>query len=125
VKATPPFGKVSSYGGRAVILRVLADISDNAVLQQTVDPAKQAYGGNLDMAIPNEQVRDLIQLYAKSTGQQITGMPAQIHPLDLAHTGGSSTSPLATPTARRSPGLGGLPTIDSIGGGIASGADPV
>ncbi len=42
-------------------------------LQQIVDTAKQAYGGNLDMAIPIEQVRDLIQLYAMSAGQQIHG----------------------------------------------------
>jgi len=46
----------------------------SSVLQQIVDIAKQSCGGNLDMAIRTQQVRDLIQLYAMSTGQQTKGM---------------------------------------------------
>ena len=65
------------------------DIPDKAVLQQIVDTAKQSYGGNLDMAIRTQQIRDLIQLYAMSTGQATKGMPATVHPLDLVQKGGS------------------------------------
>jgi len=65
------------------------DISDKAVLQQILDIAKQAYGGNIDMAIRTQQVRDLIQLYAMSTGQQTKGMPATMQLLNLAQRGGS------------------------------------
>ncbi len=101
------------------------DISDKAVLQQIVDMAKQSCGGNLDMAIRTQQVRDLIQLYAMSTGQQTKGMPATVHPLDVVHTGGSLYQSPGYNNGTALPGLGGLPTLDSIGGGVASGAQPV
>lgn len=51
------------------------DISDKGVLQQIVDTAKSAYGGNLDLAIRSPQIRDLIQLYAMTTGQKQTATP--------------------------------------------------
>ena len=101
------------------------DISDKAVLQQIVDMAKQSCGGNLDMAIRTQQVRDLIQLYAMSTGQQTKGMPATVHPLDVVQTGGSLYQSPGYNNGTALPGLGGLPTLDSIGGGVASGAGPV
>jgi hypothetical protein len=101
------------------------DISDKTVLQQIVDIAKQSCGGNLDMAIRTQQVRDLIQLYAMSTGQQTKGMPATVHPLDVVQTGGSLYQSPGYNNGTALPGFGGLPTLDSIGGGIASGAQPV
>jgi hypothetical protein len=101
------------------------DISDKAILKQIVDIAKQSYGGNLDMAIRTQQVRDLIQLYAMSTGQQTKGMPAQMHPLDLAQRGGSLYQSPGYSNGTALPGLGGLPTLDGIGGGVASGGSPV
>jgi ABC-type transporter Mla MlaB component len=101
------------------------DISDKAVLQQIVDVAKQSCGGNLDMAIRTQQVRDLIQLYAMSTGQQTKGMPATVHPLDVVQTGGSLYQSPGYNNGAALPGLGGLPTLDSIGGGVASGAQPM
>jgi hypothetical protein len=101
------------------------DISDKQVIQQIVDIAKQICGGNLDMAIRTAQVRDLIQLYAMSTGQQTKGMPATMQPLNLAHQGGSLYQTPTYSNGTAIPSLGGLPTLDSIGGGVASGAQPV
>ncbi len=101
------------------------DIPDKGVLQQIVDTAKQSYGGNLDMAIRTAQIRDLIQLYAMSTGQQTKGMPAQVHPLDLVQKGGSLYQSPGYSNGASLPGMGGLPTLDSIGGGVAPGAGPV
>jgi hypothetical protein len=101
------------------------DIPDKALLQQIVDTAKQSYGGNLDMAVRTAQIRDLIQLYAMSTGQQTKGMPAQVHPLDLVQKGGSLYQSPSYSNGTALPGMGGLPTLDSIGGGVASGAGPV
>ena len=101
------------------------DIPDKAVLQQIVDTAKQSYGGNLDMAIRTQQIRDLIQLYAMSTGQATKGMPATVHPLDLVQSGGSLYQSPGYSNGASLPGMGGLPTLDSIGGGVASGAGPV
>ena len=101
------------------------DIPDKGVLQQIVDTAKQSYGGNLDMAIRTQQIRDLIQLYAMSTGQATKGMPATVHPLDLVQQGGSLYQSPGYSNGTTLPGMGGLPTLDSIGGGVASGAGPV
>ena len=101
------------------------DIPDKALLQQIVDTAKQSYGGNLDMAIRTAQIRDLIQLYAMSTGQSTKGMPATVHPLDLVQQGGSLYQSPGYSNGASLPGMGGLPTLDRIGGGVASGAGPV
>ena len=101
------------------------DIPDKGVLQQIVDTAKQSYGGNLDMAIRTAQIRDLIQLYAMSTGQATKGMPATAHPLDLVQKGGSLYQSPGYSNGTALPGMGGLPSLDSIGGGVASGAGPV
>ena len=101
------------------------DISDKAVLQQIVDMAKQSCGGNLDMAIRTQPVRDLIQLYALSTGKDVKGMPATMQALNLAQRGGSLYQTPSYSNGTAIPGLGGLPTLDTIGGGVPSGAQPV
>ena len=101
------------------------DIPDKALLQQVVDIAKQKYGGNLDMAIRTDEIRELIKLYAMSTGQPTKGMPATVNPLELAQSGGSIYQSPGYSNGTALPGLGGLPSLDSIGGGVASGAGPV
>src|ERR1035441_7790660 len=65
------------------------DIADKGVLKQIVDMTKSEFGGNIDMAIRCPQIRDLIQLYAMTTGQKTTGMPGAVTPLSLVETGGS------------------------------------
>ncbi|HOQ46763.1 MAG TPA: hypothetical protein PK157_15700 [Bryobacteraceae bacterium] len=89
------------------------DIRDNNVLKQIVETAKQAFGGNLDMAIRSPQIRDLVELYALSTGQSTSGLPATVKPVSLLQQGGSLFQQSA----------GGL-TIDRIGGGAPSAAAP-
>jgi hypothetical protein len=98
------------------------DISDKGLLKQIVDTAKQAFGGNLDMAIRSQQIRDFVQLYAMSTGQPTRGMPATVHPLDIVQVGGSLYQSPGYSNGTALPGLGGLPTLDNIGRGVASGA---
>ena len=97
------------------------DISDKGVLQQIVEMAKSGFGGNLDMAIRSPQIRDLIQLYAMSTGQKTTGMPGTVTPLSLVETGGSLFQSPQYNNGTPLPGLGGLPGLDKIGGGTPSG----
>jgi hypothetical protein len=89
------------------------DIRDKGVLKQIVDVAKQGFGGNLDMAIRSQQIRDLVELYALSTGQGTSGLPATVRPVSLLQQGGSlfQSNP------------GGL-TLDRIGGGTPSSAAP-
>ncbi len=100
------------------------DISDKGVLKQIVDTAKSAFGGNLDLAIRSPQIRDLIQLYAMTTGQKPTGMPGTVTPLSLVETGGSLFQSPSYSNGSPLPGLSGLPSLDKIGGGTPSTAGP-
>jgi hypothetical protein len=100
------------------------DISDKGILKQIVDTTKSAFGGNLDLAIRSQQVRDLIQLYAMSTGQKPTGMPGSVRPVSLMETGGSLFQAPSLSNGTALPGLGGLPSLDKIGSGTPSSAGP-
>jgi hypothetical protein len=97
------------------------DISDKGVLKQIVDMTKSEFGGNIDMAIRSPQIRDLIQLYAMTTGQKTTGMPGTVTPLSLVETGGSLFQSPQYNNGTPLPALGGLPGLDQIGAGAASG----
>ncbi len=101
------------------------DISDKGVLKQIADTAKSAFGGNIDMAIRSQQIRDLIQLYAMSTGQKTTGMPANVQAVSMVQSGGSLFQSTGYANGTALPGLGGLPMLDRIGGGTASSAQPI
>jgi len=87
------------------------DIREKNILTEIVQIAKQGFGGNLDMAIRSQQIRDLVELYALSTGQSTSGLPATVRPVSLLQQGGSlfQSSP------------GGL-ALDRIGGGAPSSA---
>jgi len=97
------------------------DISDKGVLKQIVDMTKSEFGGNIDMAIRSPQIRDLIQLYAMTTGQKTTGMPGTVTPLSLVETGGSLFQSPQYNNGTPLPALGGLPGLDQIGAGTLSG----
>jgi hypothetical protein len=89
------------------------DVREKNILAEIVNIAKQGFGSNLDMAIRSQQIRDLVELYALSTGQSTAGLPATVKPVSLLQQSGglfqSST--------------GGL-TMDRIGGGSPSRAAP-
>jgi hypothetical protein len=65
------------------------DIREKNILAEIVNIAKQGFGGNLDMAIRSQQIRDLVELYALSTGQSTSGLPATVKPVSLLQQGGS------------------------------------
>ncbi len=87
------------------------DIRDKGVLKQIVNIAKQGFGGNLEAAIRSQQIRDLVELYALSTGQSTSGLPATVRPVSLLQRGGG--------LFQSSPGVS---TLDRIGGGTPSSA---
>jgi hypothetical protein len=87
------------------------DIRDKGVLKQIVDIAKQGFGGNLEAAIRSQQIRDLVELYALSTGQSTSGLPATVRPVSLLQQGGGLFQSSS----------GGL-AIDRIGGVTPSSA---
>ncbi len=94
------------------------DVSDKGVLNQIADTAKQSFGGNIDVAIRSPEVRDLIELYAQTTGQSARGMPARMTPLSMVQTGGSLYEMPSGATAGL-PGSGLVPF-----GSTAAGAPP-
>lgn len=74
------------------------DIQSKNVLEKIVYLAKQGYGGNLDMAIRTQEVRDLIELYAMSTGQNSQGIAGRMQPISMVQMSGGlyrQTSPAA------------------------------
>jgi len=87
------------------------DIREKKILAEIVNIAKLGFGGNLDMAIRSPQIRDLVELYALSTGQSTSGLPATVRPVSLVQTGGSLFQTSS----------GGL-TLDRIGSGVPSSA---
>jgi hypothetical protein len=64
------------------------DIRDQNLLRPIVEIARQGFGGNLDVAIRSPQIRDLVELYALSTGQGTGGLPTQMRPAALLQQGG-------------------------------------
>jgi Holliday junction resolvasome RuvABC DNA-binding subunit len=65
------------------------DVREKGVLRQIVELAKQGFGGNLDAAIRSQPVRDLIELYAMTTGQSTAGLPPTMRPVLLLQQGGA------------------------------------
>jgi hypothetical protein len=73
--------KVKSYYG--------VDISEKGILGQIVSTAKASYGGNLDVAVRAREIRDLIELYAMSTGQGLGTLNNRPMGVNLSQMGGS------------------------------------
>ena len=101
------------------------DLKDKAVLKQIVEIARQGFGGNLDMAIRSQQVRDIVELYALSTGHSAAGLPGAVRPASLVQSGGSLFQATGYSNGTPLPAFGGLPTLDKIGGGTPSSAPPI
>ena len=103
------------------------DISDKGILRQIVDTAKQAFGGNLDVAIRSPQVRELIELYGMSTGQRPSGMPEGVRAVTLTQLGGSLYQQPSYSNGSPAPSFGGLPvlSLDRIGTGTPQNAGPI
>ncbi len=103
------------------------DISDKGLLRQIVETARSSFGGNLDVAVRSPQVRDLIELYALSTGQTARGLPAKIRPVSLVESGGSLFQQGAFSNGSPLPAFSGLPAIglDRIGAGTPQNAGPI
>jgi len=93
------------------------DIRDKGILRQIVETAKQAFGGNLDAAIRSQQIRDLIELYAMTTGQSTAGLPPSMRPVALLQQGGGLYQQTFT--------AAGAPTLDRIPAGTPQAAGPI
>jgi len=92
------------------------DIRDKGILRQIVETAKQVFGGNLDVAIRSQQIRDLVELYAMATGQSTAGLPPTMRPVSLLQQGGALYQETFVP--------GAAPSLDRIGGGTPASTGP-
>jgi hypothetical protein len=89
------------------------------IASQVVATAKQSFGGDVALAIRSPQLRDLIELYAMSTGQKWTNGATAPTPISIAQSGGMLYQ---LPTYRNGaavPTQGGL--IPSVMGGGSGG----
>jgi len=98
------------------------NVTDKGVLNQIVQMVKEGFGGNFDVGLRSPQVRELVQLYAMTTGQPAKGMPATMQSLTMSETGGSLYS---MPNYQNGVAQGGITALDTIGRGAASGASGV
>lgn len=62
------------------------DVKDKGILRQIVGIAKESFGGNIETAIHSPQIRDMLELYAMSTGQTF-GTQAKVRSASLTQTG--------------------------------------
>ena len=98
------------------------EMRDKGILGRIVQTAKQGFGGNLDVANFSPQVRDLIDLYAMSTGQRMSAMPATMRPMSLVQSGGSLYQAPGYTNGNVMPSMSGLPML---GGGSNAGSQPI
>jgi len=101
------------------------DISDKGVLKQIVDTAKQAYGGDLDLAIRGAQIRELVLTYAMMTGQKTSGIPTAPRALSLVQSGGSLYESAGYVNGAQQSSISGLSTFSRSDRGTSSSSAPV
>jgi hypothetical protein len=102
--------------------------SGSDTVKQVVAMAKQKFGGSVSMAVRSPDVRQLLQLYADSTGQKSNIFTDQVRPASLVESGGglyqSATYRNGTPYTYNSylptlgPSGGTLPTGNPMGGAV-------
>lgn len=101
------------------------DITSQGVLQQIVDIAKSAYGGNLNMAVRSTQVAELVKLYALTTDQNPSGLPLMMQASTLVQQNGLLFRQPETLGGRALNSLGGtipVGTPSPVGAGAGGGA---
>jgi hypothetical protein len=89
----------------------------NSVIKQIVQMAQSQYGGSVSMTVRTPAVRDLLQLYAESTGQKSNLFLSQPHGVNLTEANGvlnqSAIYNNGTPYTYAS----NLPVLGPAGGG--------
>lgn len=97
------------------------DIPDSGILDQVIQLAKSRFGGNVAVAVQSKEIRELVQLYAASTGQQYRGPATETQQTTLVQGGGGIfQTPGVGSLGQSLPGFGG--SIPMLGGAMASGS---
>ncbi len=96
----------------------------SSVIKQIVEMAQQQYGGSVSMTVRTPAVRDLLQLYAESTGQKSNLFLSQPHGVNLTEANGvlnqSAVYNDGTPYTYAS----NLPVLGPAGGGVIPTGNP-
>lgn len=116
------FIKGAREKARDIIKRAYGvDIADRGILDQVIQLAKSRFGGNVAVAVQSKEIRELVQLYAASTGQQYRGPATETQQTTLVQGGGSIfQAPGVGSLGQSLPGFGG--SIPMLGGAMASGS---
>ena len=103
---------------------------DDSTARQIADLAKQKYGNSVSMAVRSSDVRQILQLYADSTGQKSDLFTDQVRSASLVESGGGlfqsaqyrngSAYTFASSLATLGPSGGTLPTGNPFAGGGTS-----
>jgi hypothetical protein len=115
----------ATHASKLIKQRYGVDIPKGSdTIRQILAMAKQNFGGAISVAIYSPQVREIVQLYADSTGQKSGLWADTVHSASLTETGGnlyqSATYRNGTPYTYASP----LPTLGPSGGTIPT-ANPM
>jgi hypothetical protein len=119
----------ATHAAKLIKQRYGVDIPKGSdTIKQILAIAKQNFGGAISVAVYSQQVRELVQLYADSTGQKSSLWADTIHPASLAESGGNlyqtATYRNGTPYTYGSylptlgPSGGTIPTASPMGGSV-------
>lgn len=85
------FGTTDRQHAKDLVKQVYGMDVNNATADQIVAIAKQAYGGQIDVAVRSPQVRDMLKLYAQTVGNksaQDQFVQSQVHSASFVESGG-------------------------------------
>lgn len=91
------------------------DVQSKSILQQIVAIADQGFGGNLEVAAGSSQVREIVRLYAQTTGQRSGLVADTVHGASLAETGGRLYQTATYDNGQAYTYGSGLPTLGPAG----------
>jgi hypothetical protein len=98
---------------------------DKNFANQIASMAKSTFGDNIDVAIRSPQVRELLQLYAQSTGQNFSKtLAATPRPVELVQSGGQLTQAAQRIDGQAFAFQSSLPTYGGISTQTLPGAAP-
>jgi hypothetical protein len=106
-------GKIKSLYG--------VDIQTKSILQQIVAIAKQTYGGNFDVAIRGDTVKEMVEMYAQQTDQKFLGQSTSVQAASMTQSGGMLYQNPVYNNGVPSYLSGSLPTYGAVAGGASTG----
>jgi hypothetical protein len=87
------------------------DIREKNILEQIAGITKQNFGGNIDMAISSQPIRELINLYSMAFGGRSMGLSNVARPVSVFQSGGQITQAPSAYSAAPPAGSRGMTVV--------------